>query len=155
MVKVTDTRPAGPPSPVSPAPLVFIVEDHEDTRELLADYLARAGFKVETARDGRAALSGIAKTRPDLIVTDLSLPHLNGWELTRRLKHDPRTEHIPVIACSAHVSGWSMEHALDAGCVAYLVKPVSPEELLATIRRALARPGEGSHSSDGQRGITR
>jgi CheY-like chemotaxis protein len=152
MVKATDTGPAGPPVSAPPAPLVFIVEDHQDTREFMADCLARNGFRVETARDGRAALSGIAKTRPDLIVTDLSLPHLNGWELTRRLRHDPRTEHIPVIACSAHMSSWSLEHALDAGCVAYLVKPISPEELLAAINRALARPGEGSPSTDGQRG---
>jgi len=120
----------------------LIVEDNEDLRSIYARYLRSRGFRVETASDGRSAVSQIVETRPDLVVMDLSLPHLTGWEATRRLRRDPRTMRIPVIACTGHVSGWSVEHALDAGCDAYVVKPCSPEDLLAEIQRVLAR---GSH----------
>lgn len=121
-----------------PAPFLLILEDHSDTREVLAYYFSKRGFRVETAADGRSALRRIAESPPDLIVTDLSLPRVNGWELTRRLKQDPRTRSIPVIICTGHVAGWSMEHALDAGCDAYFLKPVIPDELLAEIKRLLS-----------------
>jgi two-component system, cell cycle response regulator DivK len=122
-----------------PAPLVVVVEDDEDVRSVHAHYLAAHGFRVETAADGKTALRLITETRPDIVVMDLSLPALNGWEATRRLKHDLRTAHIPIIAYSGHAQGWSVEHALDAGCDAYVVKPCSPEDLLAEIQRVLAR----------------
>jgi len=119
-------------------PSVLIVEDNYDLRELYSMYFASQGFHVETASDGHSALAHALVRRPDLIVTDLSMPHLGGWELTRRLKHDPPTAAIPVIACTGHPLA-SAESALDAGCDAYVVKPCLPEDLLREARRLLAR----------------
>jgi two-component system cell cycle response regulator DivK len=138
---VTDeTRPLGEDADPMRAATIFIVEDDRDVREMYARYLSAQGFRVDTASDGASAFARIVENRPDLIVTDLSLPRLTGWELTRRLKRDPRTIWIPVIACTGHVLGWAVEHALDAGCDAYVIKPCLPADLAAEIRRVLAAP---------------
>jgi CheY-like chemotaxis protein len=102
-------------------------------------FFTAKGFRVITAADGPTALLAARTERPDVIVMDLSLPHMDGWEATRRLKRDPRTEHIPVVACTAHVLGRSCERAVDAGCNAYLTKPCLPVELFAEVQRVLAR----------------
>jgi CheY-like chemotaxis protein len=102
-------------------------------------FFTAKGFRVITAADGPTALLAARTERPDVIVMDLSLPHMDGWEATRRLKRDPRTEHIPIVACTAHVLGRSCERAVDAGCNAYLTKPCLPIELFAEVRRVLAR----------------
>ncbi len=119
--------------------LVLVVEDNGDLRELYSTYFTSHGFRVQTASDGQIALAQAVECTPDLIVTDLSMPHLGGWEMTRRLKNDPRTAHIPVIACTGGTLGTSAERALDAGCDAYVVKPCLPEDLLREAHRLLER----------------
>ena len=118
-------------------PLVLLVEDHADTREMYGQYLRAHGFLTMIATHGREALDVAELLPPDLIVMDLAMPHLDGVETTRRLKHGAVTRHIPIIVCTGHVEGSSMERALDAGCDGYLTKPCWPADLLAEIRRVL------------------
>ena len=106
---------------------------------MYAMFFTAKGFRVFTASDGQTALIAARTEKPDVIVMDLSLPHMDGWEATRRLKRDPKTERIPVIACTAHVLGRSCERAVDAGCNAYLTKPCLPVELFAEVQRVLER----------------
>jgi two-component system, cell cycle response regulator DivK len=122
-----------------PAPLILIVDDVSDQREMYAEYLESRGFRVETAADGASALVFTLALLPDLIVMDLSMPHLDGWETTRRLKQDPRTAKIPVLACTGYVFGTYVERALEVGCDAYVAKPCLPVDLLQEINRLLAR----------------
>jgi two-component system, cell cycle response regulator DivK len=129
-------------------PLILVVDDDGDQRELYRRYLTWRGLKVETATDGQQALNIVQMSFPDLIVMDLSLPHLDGWEATRRLKQDVLTRHIPILACTGHVLSASLERALDAGCDAWVVKPCLPQDLLVEIRRVLS---DASRS----RGMTR
>jgi len=117
--------------------LILVVEDNRDLRELYAAYLMAHGYRVQVASDGHGAFVQAVDARPDLIVTDLSLPHLDGWGTMRLLRTDPRTAHIPIIVCTGNAFG-GVERALDAGCDAYLVKPCLPEQLLAEARRLLA-----------------
>lgn len=141
----TRHRPSGPDSPLSaavgraPAPLILIVEDNLDQREMFATHFLSEGFRVQTASDGEIAYIHAVASSPDAIVMDLSLPRMDGWEVTRRLKRDTRTAHIPVVACTAHAFGSPVERALDAGCDAYVVKPCLPEDLLCVVRRVIAR----------------
>ncbi|PYN97090.1 MAG: response regulator [Candidatus Rokuibacteriota bacterium] len=102
-------------------------------------YLAAQGIHVLAAADGLNAVRIAQVMQPDVIVMDLSLPSLDGWEATRRLKHDVRTAHIPVLACTGHATDLAVDWALDAGCDAYVVKPCLPQELLRLIRGLLAR----------------
>src|SRR5258706_4578733 len=95
---------------------VLIVEDHPDQREMYASYFRVKGFRTLTASDGPSAIHAARAERPDVIVMDLGLPHIDGWEVTRRLKRDPATAHIPIVVCTAHMLGGSCERALDAGC---------------------------------------
>ena len=119
---------------------VLVVEDHPDTREMYASYFKAHGFRAFTASDGGAAISVALAERPSVIVMDLSLPHIDGWEATRRLKHHPSTSEIPIVACSAHVLSGATERALDVGCDVFLAKPCLPEDLLAEVRAVLRRP---------------
>ena len=128
-------KPAGG----KPSPTILLVEDRRDHLEMYAMYFTASGFKVFTAADGLSAIRMARATLPDIIVTDLSLPHLDGWEASRRLKDDPETRHIPIVACSAHVLGGAAERAMVAGCAAYVCKPCLPQELLAEVLRVLAR----------------
>ena len=124
----------------SPAPLILVVEDFEDAREMYRDYLDFAGFRVETARDG---LEGIEKARallPDLILMDLSLPGIDGWEATRLLKADATTKHILVVALSAHALATEGERARSAGCDGFIPKPCLPPDLVSEIDRYLKGP---------------
>jgi two-component system cell cycle response regulator DivK len=118
-------------------PLVLVVDDHEDARESYARVLAANGYRAEAAADGFEALDKALALRPDLIVMDLSMPGLNGWEATRRLKTTESTHEIPVIAVTAHVVGHAREVALAAGCDAFLTKPCFPEDLLREVARLL------------------
>jgi CheY-like chemotaxis protein len=125
------------PRSETPPPLVLVVDDNGDLRDLYATYFLTAGFRVDTASDG---ISGLALARldaPDVIVADLSMPHLDGWEMTRRLKNDPRTSRIPIVAVTGRTFGGSAERALDAGCDAYVLKPCLPDALLREARRLL------------------
>jgi CheY-like chemotaxis protein len=113
---------------------VLVVEDNEVGREGLSRYLRRRGFEVLVAVDGRQALEAARAGGPDLILMDMSLPILDGWEATRLLKADEATRHIPVIALTAHAMAGDQEKALEAGCDDYDTKPVEFDRLLGKIQ---------------------
>ena len=117
------------------APLVLLVDDAEDNREVYAQFLHFAGFRVEFAVDGLEAIEKAASLRPDVIVMDLSLPRMDGWEATRRIKSDPETRGIPVIALTGHAVSESKRKAQEVGCSGYLTKPCLPDVLVSEIRR--------------------
>jgi two-component system, cell cycle response regulator DivK len=118
-------------------PKILYVEDNEDNVYMLKRRLERAGFEVLVAPDGEQGLAVAHDQRPDLILMDLSLPVLDGWEATRRLKAAEETRSIPVIALSAHAMPGDREKALEAGCDDYDAKPVKMPGLLAKIRALL------------------
>jgi CheY-like chemotaxis protein len=120
-----------------PRPFVLLVEDFEDAREMYRDYLEFSGFQVETARDGREAIDKARALRPHLILMDLSLPGIDGWEATRILKDDPRTSDLIIIALSAHALAAEGERARDAGCDGFIAKPCLPTDLVAEIAHHL------------------
>jgi CheY-like chemotaxis protein len=126
------------PAPDRAAPLVLLADDNDDTRAMYGVLLSSNGFRVQLAADGAAALSA-AGEQPDVIVMDLAMPGLNGWEATRRLKTDEATRHIPVIVLTAHAMDHYRDVAVAAGCDAFLSKPCAIEDLVAAIRRTLAR----------------
>ena len=121
---------------------ILYVEDNDDNVFMLRPRLERKGFRVVVAADGEAGLELARAERPDLILMDLGLPGLDGWEATRRLKADGATRAIPVIALSAHAMAGDREAALAAGCDDYDAKPVDLKRLLEKIR-ALLPPGGG------------
>ena len=121
---------------------ILYVEDNDDNVYMLRGRLTRAGFEVTVATDGKEGVAMAASETPDLIVMDLSLPVLDGWEATRRLKAAPETRAIPVIALSAHAMESDRAKALAAGCDDYDTKPVEFPRLLGKIRALLNRtPG--------------
>ena len=119
------------------APLVLLVDDAEDNREVYEQFLKFAGFRVEIAVDGVEAVDKAAAIKPDVIVMDLSLPRLDGWEATRQIKAAPATSGIPVIALTGHAVSESKRKAQEVGCAGYLTKPCLPEVLVSEIRRLL------------------
>lgn len=119
------------------APLVLVVDDVEHGREIFAEYMEFRGFRVATAADGMEALEKAFDLRPDIILMDLSLPVLDGWEATRRLKQDERTRDIPVIALTAHALVSAHERAMEAGCSSVVTKPCLPRDLETEVRRQL------------------
>jgi len=120
-------------------PKILYVDDDEDNVYMLSRRLKREGFDVTIAMDGKQGVAMAASGRPDLILMDLNLPGLDGWEATRRLKAAPETKTIPVIALSVHAMARDQERALAAGCVDYETKPIAFPRLLRKIRAALAR----------------
>jgi two-component system, cell cycle response regulator DivK len=122
-------------------PKILYVEDNEDNVYMLTRRLERAGFEVVVASDGEDGVAVARAERPDLILMDLSLPVVDGWEATRRLKSAEETRAIPVIALSAHAMPGDRDKAIEAGCDDYDPKPVSMQSLLAKIR-ALLPEGE-------------
>ena len=116
---------------------ILLVDDEEDNREIYSLYLRHSGCQVETAVDGEDALAKVARFRPKVIIMDMSLPRMDGWEATRRLKADPATRHIPVIALSAHVLPELKRKAIEAGVNAYLIKPLAPGDLLQELKKFL------------------
>lgn len=128
-------------SPTQPvprrAPRVLIVEDTDDSRRILWDVLSHAGFVLLEAADGESGVALATQHRPDLILMDIQLPLIDGLEATRRIKADPRLAHIPVIAVTARASGQDEQSARRAGCCAFVPKPFSPRDLLATVREHL------------------
>lgn len=121
---------------------ILYVEDNEDNVYMLKRRLERAGFEVIVASDGEQGLAVASDQRPDLILMDLSLPVLDGWEATRRLKGAEETRTIPVIALSAHAMPGDREKALEAGCDDYDAKPVKLPSLLGKIRALLPERSE-------------
>jgi CheY-like chemotaxis protein len=120
---------------------ILLVEDNELNRDMLSRRLSRRGHQVVEATDGEAALTLAASERPDLILMDMSLPVLDGWEATRRLKAVPATRPIPVIALTAHAMVADREKSLAAGCDDFDTKPVEIERLLGKIARLLPPGG--------------
>lgn len=119
-------------------PSVLLVEDDQDGRRMYAEWLTGAGFSVEQAHNGLQALDRAFGSLPDIVVADLNIPGIDGFELTRRLKQDPRTCDIPVLAVTGYAAFASDPgRALRAGCDAVLPKPCSPDELEAAIRRLI------------------
>jgi CheY-like chemotaxis protein len=131
---------ASRPEATSSSPLVLLVDDYADNREAYALYLRFKGYRVEEAGDGRQALEKAFANPPALIVMDLSLPGLDGWEATRTLKQDERTRGVPVIALTGHALEGQSEMARAAGCDGFITKPCEPSTLEAEIRRVLQKP---------------
>jgi CheY-like chemotaxis protein len=119
-------------------PLVLVVEDYQDAREMYAAYLQFSGFEVAEATNGVEAIEKTLELIPDIILMDLALPKMDGWEATRRLKLDDRTKHIPIVALTGHALAGHAEGARQAGCDAFVTKPCLPDALVAEIQRMLA-----------------
>jgi len=122
---------------------LLLVEDNEMNRDMLERRLRRRGFAVDVAKDGQEAIAAAHFAPPDLILMDISLPVLDGFEVTRRLKADAATRAIPVLALTAHAMSTDRARALEAGCDEYDTKPIDMDRLLAKIARLLpARAGD-------------
>ena len=118
-------------------PKILLVEDNEMNRDMLSRRLEKRKYEVAIAVDGQEGVEMAEFEAPDLILMDLSLPVIDGWEATRRIKTNPRLRSIPIIALTAHAMTADREKALEAGCDAYETKPVQLPSLLATIERLL------------------
>ena len=119
-------------------PRILVVEDNEWSRDILGRRLARRGYQVLVAADGRRGMLLAQSQRPDLILMDMSLPEIDGWEATRRLKADPETRAIPIVALTAHAMASDRKKAMDAGCDDYHTKPVDFERLMRALKSLLA-----------------
>jgi CheY-like chemotaxis protein len=119
-------------------PLILLVEDQSDLRHLYATQLALSGFDVIEAENGADAITCTTERIPDVVLMDLSLPVIDGWEATRRLKGDQRTAHILVVALTSHDGAGELQRATQAGCDWFVPKPCAPDALIAEIRRVLA-----------------
>ena len=119
-------------------PLVLVVDDFADNREMYSEYLSFSGYEVIEARNGKEAIDAAQTRLPDIIIMDLSLPVMDGWEATRRLKADDRTRGIPVVALTGHALAGHSKGAREAGCDSFLAKPCLPDQLVVEIRRMLA-----------------
>ena len=116
---------------------ILVVEDQEDNRQILRDLLTKSGFEIVEAENGEEALVAVAKQRPDLILMDIQLPLLDGYEATRRIKADPALRSIPIIVVTSYALSGDEAKAREAGCDAYVTKPYSPRQLLAKIKEYL------------------
>ena len=125
-------------------PLILLVEDNELNRDMLSRRLARKGYEVAVAVDGAQGVALAKEQRPALILMDMSLPILDGWEATRQLKADETTAHIPVIALTAHAMSEDRELALSVGCDDYDTKPVDLTRLLEKIEALLGQEEQGN-----------
>ncbi|HVS02390.1 MAG TPA: response regulator [Thermoanaerobaculia bacterium] len=129
-------------------PRLLLVEDNEMNRDMLSRRLSRKGFDIAVAVDGAKGVELARTSSPDLILMDMSLPVLDGWDATRLLKADPETMRIPVIALTAHAMSDDRQKALDAGCDDYDTKPVELPRLLAKIERLLGMAKEASSAEE-------
>jgi CheY-like chemotaxis protein len=121
-----------------PLAKILLVEDNEMNRDMLSRRLVRKGYEVVLAFDGQAGVDMAGSERPDLILMDMSLPVLDGWEATRRIKAAPATRHISVIALTAHAMSGDRDKAIEAGCNDYDTKPIDLARLLGKIEALLA-----------------
>jgi two-component system, cell cycle response regulator DivK len=120
------------------APLILVVDDYQDAREMYAEYLQFSGIRVAEAKNGNEAVEQAFALKPDLILMDLSLPGMDGWEATRRLKADDATKHIPIVALTGHALAGASEGARKAGCDSFVTKPCLPDDLVVEVRRMLS-----------------
>ena len=116
---------------------ILVVEDEEDNRQILRDLLTKAGYEMTEAVTGEEALVEVAKQRPDLILMDIQLPVMDGYETTRRIRINPDLKSLPIIAVTSSALAGDESKALASGCDAYVSKPYSPRQLLAKIREYL------------------
>jgi two-component system, cell cycle response regulator DivK len=116
---------------------ILVVEDHEDNRQILRDLLGSVGYEMVEAHDGEAALAMVGAAKADLILMDIQLPGIDGYEVTRRIKADPALKAIPIIVVTSYALSGDEEKARLAGCDDYVAKPYSPRKLLAKIREFL------------------
>jgi CheY-like chemotaxis protein len=121
------------------AATILLVEDNEDNRIVYSTILRYAGHRVLEATDGEAGVALARSERPDLILMDVSIPLLDGWEATRILKADPETRHIPIVALTAHALEEDRAKAREVGCDGYIAKPAEPRVVLAQVQEYLAR----------------
>ncbi|HEY0968438.1 MAG TPA: response regulator [Opitutaceae bacterium] len=119
---------------------ILLVEDNEMNRDMLSRRLSKRGFDVAIAVDGLIGFAMATSEKPDLILMDMSLPGLSGWEASQRIKADPATAHIPIIALTAHAMAEDRDRALAAGCNEFETKPVDLASLLVKVDALLARP---------------
>jgi two-component system cell cycle response regulator DivK len=119
---------------------ILVVEDQDDNRQILRDLLTSADFEVIEAVDGEAGLAAAAAHRPDLILMDIQLPGIDGYEATRRLKADAALHEIPIIVVTSYALAGDDDKARAAGCDDYISKPYSPRQLLAKVREYLSSP---------------
>ena len=123
--------------------LILVVDDYQDAREMYAEYLQYSGFRVAEARNGNEAVAQARSLKPDLILMDLSLPGMDGWEATRVLKADEETRHIPIVALTGHALAGASEGARKAGCDSFVTKPCLPDDLVVEVRRMLNAVKQG------------
>jgi two-component system cell cycle response regulator DivK len=116
---------------------ILVVEDHEDNRQILRDLLTSADYEMMEAENGEEALAAVAKERPDLILMDIQLPVMDGYEATRRIRTNPNLKSVPIIAVTSYALAGDENKALAAGCDGYVTKPYSPRDLLAKVRAYL------------------
>jgi CheY-like chemotaxis protein len=121
-------------------PKILLVEDNEMNRDMLSRRLARRGYEVVLAVDGQQGVVVAQAERPDLVLMDMSLPVLDGWDATRKLKETPETRGIPVIALTAHAMSTDRDRALEAGCDDFDTKPIDLARLLGKIEALLTKP---------------
>ena len=117
---------------------ILVIEDTEDNRRILRDLLTNAGFELIEAVDGEKGVAAALDSKPDLILMDIQLPVIDGYEATRRIKANPTTQHIPIIAVTSYAMSGDEMKAREAGCDGYVAKPFSPRQILATIRGLLS-----------------
>ena|SRR5580704_511153 len=127
---------------------ILIVEDNEMNRDMLSRRLERKGYSISMAVDGGEGVEKAAAEKPDLILMDMSLPVLDGWEATRQVKANPATKHIPVIALTAHAMAGDRDKTIEAGCDDYDTKPIDLTRLLGKIEAQLQRAKAASHGSE-------
>jgi|SRR5262245_34495174 len=117
---------------------ILVVEDQADNRRILRDMLGNAGYEVVEVESGEDALTAVEAQRPDLILMDIQLPVMDGYEATRRIRSNPELKSIPIIAVTSYALSGDEAKALAAGCTAYITKPFSPRALLAKVQEHLA-----------------
>jgi len=118
-------------------PVVLLVDDYPDAREMYAEYLEFSGFEIVQAGNGVEAIERAHDSHPDVVLMDLSLPVMDGWEATRRLKADDETKDIPVLALTGHALSGVSNDAKKAGCDGFITKPCLPEDLVTEIKKVL------------------
>jgi CheY-like chemotaxis protein len=123
---------------------ILLVEDNEMNRDMLSRRLERRGYQVVIAVDGQQGVDMARSEKPDLVLMDMSLPVLDGWEATRRLKADADTRPVPIIALTAHAMAGDREKAMEAGCDDYDTKPIELPRLLGKIEELLGKAGKGA-----------
>ena len=127
-------------------PIVLVVDDFADNREMYSEYLSFSGYEVIEAKNGIEAIEAAQQRMPDIIIMDLSLPVMDGWEATRRLKADEHTRRIPIVALTGHALAGHSKGAKEAGCDSFLAKPCLPDQLVTEIRRMLDGGGKAAVS---------